>query len=90
MIVAMGQVSSTGTLYNGYNVVSVTWNAGLSRWEIQLTGINYFYLDYVTVITPFDGFATQGSVGGKLLVYIYDAAGNGIKTGFSFVVLRLS
>jgi hypothetical protein len=89
MIVAMGSVSSSGTLYNGYHVDSVTWDAGSLRWEIALTGISYLWSNYVTVATAWSPYyATQSSVSGKLLIYIYDAAGNGVKTGFSFVVLH--
>jgi hypothetical protein len=82
----MGVVDSTGTLHNGYSIDSITWNTTLLRWEIQLTGISYLVWDYVTVVSPFGGYATQGSLGGKLTITIYDAAGTKIKEGFSFVV----
>jgi hypothetical protein len=81
----MGVVDSTGGLHSTYNIASVTWDAGLLRWEIALTGISYIVWDYVTVVSAFSGFATQGSLGGKLTITIYDAAGNKVKQGFSFV-----
>jgi len=86
MIVAMGRVSSTGSIGDALNVTSVTWNSGLQRWEITLAGINYYYLDYVTVVTSYNGYAEHGSVSGKLLVKIFDADGTPIQEGFSFVV----
>jgi hypothetical protein len=86
MIVAMGRVSSTGSVGEALNVASVTWNSGLQRWEITLTGINYYYLDYVTVVSSYSGYAATGSVSGKLLAEIFDADGAPIKEGFSFVV----
>jgi hypothetical protein len=90
MIVAMGNVDSDGTVHLGYNVTSCTWNAGESRYDITLTGISFFYTDYVTLVTPGDSglrAATYGSVSGKLLVNIYNSAGNPIQGYFSFMVL---
>jgi len=88
MVVAMGVVDNTGTLALNYNIESVTWNAALQRFEIKLTGISYLVWDYVTVVSPFDGFATQGSISGKLTITTYDASGNKVKGGFSFVVFN--
>jgi hypothetical protein len=86
MVVAMGVVSSTGSIGEELNVDSVTWNSGQERWEITLDGINYYYLDYVTVVSSYNGYADHSSVSGKLLVKIFDADGTPIKEGFSFVV----
>ncbi|MGD0779222.1 MAG: hypothetical protein ABR954_00330 [Dehalococcoidales bacterium] len=85
-VVAMGTVDSTGNPHNMYNVMTVIWNTTYQRWDIELIGISYLVWNYVTVVTPFSGFATQGSLGGKLTITIYDAAGNKIKEGCSFVV----
>jgi hypothetical protein len=90
MIVAMGVVSSTGIISEALNVTSVTWNSGLQRWEITLDGIDYLVWDYVAVVSPFDGFATQGSISGKLTITTYDASANKIKGGFSFVVFNVT
>jgi len=90
MIVAMGRVSSTGSVGDALNVTSVTWNSGLQRWEITLTGINYYYLDYVTVVSSYSGYADHSSVSGKLLVEIFASNGTPIKEGFSFVVFNVS
>lgn len=90
MIVAMGSVSSTGSIGEALNVTSVTWNSGLQRWEITLDGINYYYLDYVTVVSSYSGYSDTGSVSGKLLVEISDADGAPIKEGFSFVVFDVN
>ncbi len=90
MIVAMGRVSSTGSVGEALNVTSVTWNSGLQRWEITLTGINYYYLDYVTLVSSYSGYADHDSVSGKLLVEIFASNGTPIKEGFSFVVFNVS
>jgi hypothetical protein len=89
MLVAMGVVTSSGALYSGYNVDSVTWNAGSQMWEIQLTGIDYYFSSYVTVVSAFSNeYAAQNSIGGKLQIRIYNSAGNLVKDGFSFVVFK--
>jgi len=86
MVVAMGTVSSTGSIGEKFNVTSVTWNSGLQRWEITLDDIDYYYLDYVTVVSGVNGYATQSSISDKLLVKIFAANGTAIKEGFSFIV----
>ncbi len=90
MIVAMGTVYSlTEDLTNPYNVTSVTWNPDWQEWWIRLTDIEYFVLDYVTIVTATgNAYASVGSQGDLLAVTLYDS--NGAKTkgwGFSFVVL---
>jgi len=86
MIVAMGVVTSTGSIREELNVDSVTWNSGPQRWEITLGDIDYGYLDYVTVVSSYSGYANPDSVNDKLLVEIFAANGTRIKEGFSFVV----
>ena len=86
MVVAAGRVSSAGSVGEELNVDSVSWDSGLQRWEITLDDIDYYYLDYVTVVSSYSGYADTGSVSGKLLVRIFDANGTPIKEGFSFVV----
>jgi hypothetical protein len=90
MIVAMGRVSNTGSYPEALNVGSVTWNSGLQWWEITLHDIDYYYLDYVTVVSSYSGYADTGSVGGKLLVKIFASNGTAIKEGFSFVVFDVN
>jgi len=85
-VVAMGSVSSTGAIGDELNVTSVTWNSAQQRWEITLTGISYYYLDYVTVATSYSGYAATGSLSNKLLVKVFASNATPIKEGFSFVV----
>jgi len=86
MVVAMGTVTSAGSIRDELNVTSVTWNSGLQRWEVTLDDIDYYYLDYVTVVTSFSGYANHDSVSDKLLVEVFATNGTRIKEGFSFVV----
>ena len=76
--VASAFVSSSGSVTSNYNVASCSWDSGLSRYEITITGENYFWTNYATVVTVADSsegmFATTGSVSGMLLVYIWGPA----------------
>jgi len=90
MILAMGYMTADGTLKQGYNVTSATWNAGTGWYEIWLTGIEYHYSDYVTFVTPV-GYtsmtASYGSASHRLVVEVFDAAGVETQGAFSFMVL---
>lgn len=88
MIVAMGTVYWTEDLSKAYNVTSVTWNPGWQQWEIELTDIEYFVTDYVTIVTAMgNAYARFSSRGDLLAVTLFNSNGAKIKQGFSFVVL---
>jgi hypothetical protein len=93
MIVAMGLVTSGGSIGTALNVSSVTWNSDLERWEIALDDIDYSFSGYVTVVSCVGTtalYATHGSISGKLTVYTFDSDGNRVKGGFSFVVFDVN
>ncbi|MCK4474494.1 collagen-like protein, partial [Candidatus Bathyarchaeota archaeon] len=75
VLVAAGFVMSDGTVTTGLNIHSCWWDAADSRYRITIGGENYYYPEYVTVVTVVGGsvgqFATTDSVGGDLLVYIW-------------------
>jgi hypothetical protein len=88
MIVAMGTVYWTEDLSKAYNVTSVTWNPDFQQWEIELTDIEYYVTDYVTIVTAMGAaFAEFSSRGDLLAVTLFNSNGTKIKQGFSFVVL---
>lgn len=77
------------------NVSSVTWNAGSGRYEITISGVNYFFTNYTTVVSPArstttsDVILSTSSVSGRLLVYPRDEDTNTAKRGnFAFVVYK--
>jgi hypothetical protein len=92
MIVAMGMVNADGSLGQDYNVDSVTWDSGNSRYVVKLTGITYTHTGYVTMVTAVDSAytATYGADSGNLLVYLRNTSGVKQKYHFSFVVLKAS
>jgi hypothetical protein len=85
--IAYGFINDDGTISKAKGVESVTWNNALERYEIELTDINYYYSDYVAIVTPTGtSFASVTSSGGKLIVKSYDVSGNEIQANFQFVV----
>lgn len=87
-LVAAGTYDSY--LREGFNVGSISYNSTDDRYEIALTGINYDYRDYVTVVTPAGStpyFVTTNSLSNELLIYFYDKGGNSVQaTSFHFAV----
>ncbi|MEM7319469.1 MAG: S8 family serine peptidase, partial [Pseudomonadota bacterium] len=70
---AFGTIWSNGSKQASYGSWTSSFNAGSMRYEITITGQNYHYLRYATVVTPMDRrFCKSSSVSGKLLVYCYD------------------
>ena len=92
-VVAAGIVDSDGSLVEGYNVESVTWESTAIRYDIEITDVEYHILDYITVVSPIKSlprFVTTSSVAGTLLVYIYDDAGNKVQDRFYFVTYSIT
>jgi hypothetical protein len=91
MIVAMGFIVGNGTFSSGHNITSCTWNTTDKWYEITLTGIDYSFSDYVTLVTPAgsDGISADvHGTAGKLIVKVYNSAGSQTMCSFSFMVLE--
>lgn len=90
--IAMGYLNRfDGEATSGVNVTSATWNASLGRWEVELTGISYFYNDYITLVTLASsraGMVMTDSVGGDLLIYTYDETGASEQRDVAFTVYQ--
>ncbi|WP_298774230.1 hypothetical protein [uncultured Shewanella sp.] len=88
--VAYGTVLSSGAKYAGSANWSSSYNATYTRYEISITGENYYYLSYATVITPAGDqrYCKSNSVSGKLLVECYDNNGNKATSRFGFVSFK--
>lgn len=87
---AYGTVLSNGSKYKGSTNWSSTYNSTYKRYEITIGRESYYYLNYATMITPAGDarFCKSSSVGGKLLVYCYDHAGNSQPSRFGFVTFK--
>ena len=87
---AYGFVNSDGTLNAGTsNISSITWNS--DRYEITISGEAYFYNNYVTIITPTSSAIKSWrvtSIGGDLVVYLYDSSDTEIQGYFQFITYK--
>ncbi|MCW5936991.1 MAG: hypothetical protein KIT11_06775 [Fimbriimonadaceae bacterium] len=87
--VAYGQVDFSGGVSSGTQNWTSTYNSGLDRYEITITGESFFFSEYATVVTRLSqGFARTGSVGGKFLVVTANTSAVADQTAFSFVVYK--
>lgn len=85
--IAYGTILDSGAKYSGTANWFSTYNALYQRYEITIAGESYYYLNYATVVTPAGDirFCRTSSVGGKLLIYCYDHAGNPATSRIGFV-----
>ena len=89
--IAFAWISSGGTKVSGTANVSSTWNSTDKQYEITISGENYYYTDYVTVVSAGGGayIPRVTSVGGKLVVIIYSLAAAQVQPlGFQFVTYK--
>ena len=92
-IVALGNVMADGELdrANPSNV-TCTWDPQYKRYAITIPGEDYYFRNYVTVVTPVgDPVLTPAvdSVDGKLLVELRNQQGNSVPGMFQFVTYRI-
>jgi len=92
--VAYGFIDFLGNVVNGTPNVSATYNPNPSAewYEIVIEDENYFFNEYVTIITASgsDIIARTGSSSGRLLVILSDANFNRRTSDFQFVTYRTS
>jgi hypothetical protein len=92
-VIAAGYINSDGTFTKSYNIQSVTWSGTYRRYGITITGVGYYFSNYITIVTCVNdtaNFATISSVANNLLVYVHDTAGNLVTCDFSFVTYKIS
>ncbi len=89
--IAYGYCNSDGTTRNGTSNISCSWNAGSGQYEITITGEEYYYTNYISLVTPIsDGMiAAVGSVNNKLVVTFTKHDGTADQqTAFGFIVYK--
>ena len=72
--IAYANIEFTGTIYSGTPNLTCVWNASLMRYEIEIDNEDYYFTDYVTVVTSAGAanIASTTSFGGRLLVFFRD------------------
>lgn len=90
MPIAMASISTAATLQSSSGNVSVVWNSTQSRYEITIAGENYFWPNYVTVVTPSSEgvIFREGSIDNRLLVWFTDLSGNPVQSHFQFITYK--
>lgn len=90
--IAFGFVNAAGTLLSGTpNITEVSFNAGLAWYVITISGTNFFFSSYPTIVTATDMPALTpryGSYLGSLLVQLYDSTNTATAGDFAFVVFH--
>lgn len=87
---AFGVVLANGQKYSGTANWTSSYNATYLRYEISISGENYYYLSYATNVTPAGDvrYCRSSSVSGKLLVYCTDVNGNPAPSRFAFATYK--
>ncbi len=91
--IAYGTVFTDGNLLSGTDNVTAEWDSLNHQYEITIEGEIYQYAFYTTVITvcrsSYEAVYTKtGSESGKLIVYMYNLAGDNVQSAFHFVVYK--
>lgn len=87
--IAYGTVLSDGTITNGSGNFTLSYNATPGRYEITITGVNYYFQDFSPFVTSMNSVASSvrtGSGGGKLYIYLYNETSVEVQGHFSFIV----
>ncbi len=88
--IAKGWINSDGTVENAVNVSSAEWNSTEERYRISIEHENYFYDQYVTVVTPLTNVNPRTtSNSSDLVVELLDDDGDTVQSGFQFVTFDL-
>lgn len=93
--IAYGFINADGTVSTGSGNFTSTYNAGITRYDITITGESFFFSNYITIVTPVSGsdkMTGTSSGGGLLLVKFFDDSGTQIQSdfGFGFAVFKPS
>ncbi len=85
--IAYGVIVANGAIHASTGNFTCVWSSTYKRYEITIEGEDYYYLNYITCVTPSGDVARTKvtSVSGKLLVYFYNASNVGIQSAFQFV-----
>jgi hypothetical protein len=94
MIVAMGLIDANGSVVQGYNVTSVTWDVVNEVYIIELTGIEFQISDFVVLVTPaayagiWPTYTIMPEYPGRLVVAMMVSGLVDVSASFSFMVLE--
>lgn len=91
LAIAYANINSTGFVQTGSGNISVS-HPSTGFYDITITGENYHFQQYITVVTPIGSttpvISTTGSGAGRLQVFLYNVAGASIDGNFHFVIYK--
>ena len=90
LAIAWGTITSSGTIMNASNNVSVAAHTPSSGiFDIAIAGESYDYLTYTTIVSSGGvGFISWGALGGDLRVFTYNTTGTLTDQYFTFVTYK--
>lgn len=90
--IAYGFVDSNGSITTGTPNFSCVYNPSLVRYEIEIDNENYYFLDYVSVVTSSSSgvIAATSSASGRLTVTLRNSSGTNVAARFQFVTYKPS
>ena len=89
--IAYASVGYNGHVMRGTSNVTSTYNAAQNWYEITIAGEDYYFPNYVAIVTPSNNtplLATVGSVDNKLLVMCHTLSGSTVQCDFQVVVYK--
>jgi len=90
LAIAWGTFSSTGSLVNASNNVSLASHVvGSGIYDVAIAGEVYSYINYTTIVSSGGaGFISWGSLSGNLRVFTYNTTGTLTDQFFTFVTYK--
>jgi len=92
-VVAAAFILTNGTATVGYNIKSSVWDAVASHYEIHIAAVDYYFSDYVTIVTSVGNYAkhaTTASKNGNLIITIFNDVGDPVQGNFQFVSYEIA
>jgi len=88
--IAMGNIDTNGSIIDGSGNFTSTWDPNNSWYVIDIANQNYVVWNWGTFITPLgvDLKGAASSVGGNLLIQLYDNSGNLVQGRFQFMSIK--
>ena len=89
--IAYGFINAIGTVANGTPNISCVWNFVQNRYEVLIDGEDYFFDEYVTVVTPLTSnvsVRTSSGLGRLFVEFRNTITQNLVQSNFQFVTYK--
>ena len=89
--IAYGFINTAGVVVNGTPNFTAVWNDAFSRYEIDISNENYFFNNYVTIVTPTQSnvsFRTSSSAGRLIVQFESTSNQASVQSNFQFATFK--